>query len=119
MGRWLMALLLVMLTSLATKAEVYVWMGNVQGSPGERVTVPIYVDCDVDMRAFQMYFSTDLGVCFSGGEFSDRVDPSSYNGFNINSGCIVAVGLTGSDDVALEAGNGLVAEAYLDIPDDA
>ena len=120
MGRWLMTLMLVMLSSLATRAaEIYVWMDNVQGSPGERVTVPIYVDCDVDMRAFQMYFSTDLGVCFSGGEFSDRVDPSSYNGFNINSGCIVAVGLTGSDDVALEAGNGLVAEAYLDIPDDA
>ena len=120
MGRWLMTLMLVMLSSLATRAaEIYVRMGNVQGSPGERVTVPIYVDCDVDMRAFEMYFSTDLGVCFSGGEFSDRVDPSSYNGFNINSGCIVAVGLTGSDDVALEAGNGLVAEAYLDIPDDA
>ena len=120
MGWWLMTLMLVMLSSLATRAaEIYVRMGNVQGSPGERVTVPIYVDCDVDMRAFEMYFSTDLGVCFSGGEFSDRVAPSSYNGFNINSGCIVAVGLTGSDDVALEAGNGLVAEAYLDIPDDA
>ena len=41
-GPWLMTLMLVMLSSLATRAaEIYVRMGNVQGSPGERVTVPI------------------------------------------------------------------------------
>ena len=120
MGRWLMALVLVMLTSLATKAaSVEVWTSDVAGAPGSTVVIPVYITCDVDITAFMINFSTDLGVTYSNVVFSDRINPSANPGFGATNGNLIVYNPLGNNESSLDAGEGLVARIYLDIPDDA
>ena len=115
----MLALVACLTWATASAQSVSVYMPDVSGVPGETVTLPIEIYCDVDMTAFQMYFSTNLGVSFTSGEFVDRIDPSATSYIIPDNGVIMAANFNGTSLASLEAGDGVVAELYLKIPADA
>ena len=114
----LFALVACLSWATASAQSVSVYMPDVSVVPGETVTIPVSIYCDVDMTSFQIRFSTDLGVDFTNAEFVDRIDPSA-NTYVVPGSGILAYNFNGIDFASLEAGDGVVAEFYLKIPADA
>ena len=114
------ALALVACLTWATVSaqSVSVYMPDVSGNPGSTVTIPVSIYCDMDMTAFLMRFSTDLGVGFTSAELIYRIDPSATT-YIVPGGTIMAHNTNGTSLASLEAGDGVVAELYLKIPADA